>query len=325
MLDLLLGIFFAFLLFRGWARGFVKEAMDLAGMLIGLAVAFRLSSAAGSVIGGILGSSPAISRVIGGLALFALVGGGAAVLAHYLHKVARLPGLALGNRLTGAGLALAWGVFLATLALSVLSLFRLPEALGEQLDNSAVASRLTDPTGVPQAMFAQVSGDKVLGVLLGLDDLTDGRRSVIKGEDVVVFDPARAGALAARAKSATALLERVNDERAEAGVAPLEWSNSLALVAASHARDMYTAGFFSHRSPTTGLVSDRLQAAGVRVTVAGENLALAADVVEAHRGLVASPSHLANIQEPAFGSVGIAAVEGPLGLMVVQVFGSGIV
>ena len=118
MLDLLLGIFFAFLLVRGWTRGFVKEAMDLVGMLVGLAVAFRLSSAAGSVVGGILGSSPAISRVIGGLALFAIVGGGAAVLAHYLHKVARLPGLALSNRLTGAGLAVAWGAFLATLGCS---------------------------------------------------------------------------------------------------------------------------------------------------------------------------------------------------------------
>ncbi len=294
--------------------------MDLGGMLGGLAVAFRLSSAAGSVVGGILGSSPAISRVIGGLALFAIVGGGAAVLAHYLHKVARLPGLALSNRLTGAGLAVAWGAFLATLALSVLSLFRLPEAIADQLDESAVATRLTDPTGVPQAMFSRVSGDKVLGVLLGLDDLTDGRRAIVKGEDVVSFSPAAAGELAPRRESATSLFERVNDERADAGLALLEWSNSLALVAASHARDMYTAGFFSHRSPTTGLVSDRLAAAGVRVSVAGENLALAADVVEAHRGLVTSESHLANMREPAYGSVGITVLEGPLGLMVVQVF-----
>lgn len=294
--------------------------MDLVGMLVGLAVAFRLSAAAGSVVGGILGSSPAISRVIGGLALFAIVGGGAAVLAHYLHKVARLPGLALSNRLTGAGLAVAWGAFLATLALSVLSLFRLPEAIADQLDESAVATRLTDPTGVPQAMFSRVSGDKVLGVLLGLDDLTDGRRAIVKGEDVVSFSPAAADELALRRESATSLFERVNDERADAGLALLEWSNSLALVAASHARDMYTGGFFSHKSPTTGLVSDRLAAAGVRVSVAGENLALAADVVEAHRGLVTSESHLANIREPAYGSVGITAIEGPLGLMVVQVF-----
>ncbi len=320
MLDLLLGMFFAFLLLRGWARGFVKEAMDLAGLLLGLAVAFRLSSAAGAVVGGILGSSPAISRVIGGLALFVIVGGAAAVVAHYLHRVARLPGLALSNRLTGAGLAVAWGVFLATLALSVLSLFRLPEAIASQLDESAVASRLTDPDGVPQTMFAQVSGDKVLGVLLGLDDLTDGKRSIIRGEDVVDFGAAKEASLASRPNSATRLFGRLNDERAEAGLDPLEWSSRLASVAASHAHDMYTEGFFSHRSPQSGLVGDRLAAAGIEVSIAGENLALAADAVEAHNGLVASPAHLSNIREPAFGSVGITAVDGPVGLLVVQVF-----
>lgn len=295
--------------------------MDLAGMLFGLAVAFRLSSAAGSIVGGILGSSPAISRIIGGLALFAIVGGGAAVLAHYLHKVARLPGLALGNRLTGAGLALAWGVFLSTLALSVLSLFRLPEAIAEQIEESAVASELTDPAGMPQAMFAQVSGDKVLGVLLGLDDLTDGRRAIIKGEDAVAFEGVGASALTLQDGAASNLFKRVNEERSHAGLTPLDWSNPLAAVAASHAGDMYTSGFFSHRSPSTGLVGDRLAAAGVPVAVAGENLALAADEVEAHRGLVASPAHLANIEAADYRSVGIAVVEGPLGLMVVQVFG----
>ena len=217
--------------------------------------------------------------------------------------------------------ALAWGVFLATLALSVLSLFRLPEAIAAQIDESTVASELTDPAGVPQAMFAQVSGDKVLGVLLSLDDLTDGRRAIIKGEDVVAFEPVPANALTFEEDAATSLFERMNDERSDAGLTPLKWSHSLAVVAISHARDMYTAGFFSHRSPTTGLVSDRLAAAGVSVAVAGENLALAADEVEAHRGLVASPAHLANIEAESYRSVGITAVEGPLGLMVVQVFG----
>ena len=132
MLDFLLGIFFVFLFLRGWARGFVKEAMDLLGVIFGLAIAFRLSPAAGAVVSGTFGSSPTVSRVIGGLVLFVLVGGVAALLAHYLQRVARLPGLALGNRLTGAGLALAWGAFLATLVLSVVSLFRLPVAVAGQ-------------------------------------------------------------------------------------------------------------------------------------------------------------------------------------------------
>ncbi|MGI9648969.1 MAG: CvpA family protein [Acidimicrobiia bacterium] len=321
MLDFLLGSFFVFLFIRGWARGFVKEAMDLLGVLVGLAVAFRLSPAAGAVVSGTIGSSPTVSRIIGGLLLFTLVGGAAAVVAHYLHRVARLPGLALGNRLTGAGLALAWGAFVATLALSVVSLFRLPPVVAEQLDESAVAATLTDPAGMPQSVFAQVSGDRVIGVLLSLDDLIGSRRAIVEGDDRVDFEAADPDSLSPDPGAALDLLESLNEEREEEGLEPLVYDDALSAVAAAHAGEMYTEGYFSHDSPATGTVSDRLDRSGVTVRRAGENLALAVDSSEAHEGLVASPSHHANIVDPGFTSVGLAAVKGPLGLMVVQVFG----
>jgi len=54
--------------------------------------------------------------------------------------------------------------------------------------------------------------------------------------------------------------------------------------------------------------------------VAGENLALAATVGEAHQGLMGSPGHRENILRAEFRRVGVAVVVGPLGLMTVQVF-----
>ena len=320
VLDFLLGSFLVFLFLRGWARGFVKELMDLLGVIIGLAVAFRLSPAAGAVVSGILGSSPTVSRIIGGLVLFAFVGGAAAILAHYLQRVARLPGLALSNRLTGAGLALAWGAFLATLVLSVVSLFRLPAAVAGQIEVSSVVATLTDPTGVPQAVFAQVSGDRVLGMLLSLDDLIDGRSAIVEGDERVEFEAADREALNRDTAATLDLLDDLNEERADAGLGALVWSEALAIVADSHADEMYRSGYFAHRSPTTGNVFDRLASSGIGTVHAGENLALAADATEAHDGLVRSPSHLSNIVNPNFTSIGIAAVDGPLGLMVVQVF-----
>lgn len=321
MLDFLLGSFFVFLFIRGWARGFVKEAMDLLGVLVGLAVAFRLSPAAGAVVSGTIGSSPTVSMVIGGLLLFTLVGGAAAIVAHYLHRVARLPGLALGNRLTGAGLALAWGAFVATLVLSVVSLFRLPPAVAGQLDESAVAATLTDPAGMPQSLFAQVSGDRVLGVLLSLDDLIGSRRAIVEGDDRVDFEAADPDALNPDPGAVLDLFDQLNEERENAGLEPLVWSDPLSGVAGAHAAEMYTEGYFSHDSPATGMVSDRLEQSGVAVRRAGENLALAVDSSEAHEGLVASPSHQATMLDPGYASVGVAALKGPLGLMVVQVFG----
>jgi len=320
VLDFLLGSFFVFLFLRGWARGFVKELMDLLGVIFGLAVAFRLSPAAGAVVSGVLGSSPTVSRVIGGLVLFAIVGGAAAIAAHYMQRVASLPGLALSNRLTGAGLALAWGAFLATLVLSVVSLFRLPAAVAGQIEESSVVATLTDPAGVPQTVFAQVSGDRLLGMLLSLDELIDGRSAIVEGDERVDFEAADPESLTRDTSAMLALFDSINEERANAGRASLVWSDELSSVADSHAEEMYRSGYFAHRSPTTGTVFDRLTGAGIGAVNAGENLALAADATEAHNGLVRSPSHMDNIVNPLFISIGIAAVDGPLGLMVVQVF-----
>ena len=295
--------------------------MDLLGVIFGLAVAFRLSPAAGAVVSGTIGSGPTVSRIIGGLLLFVVVGGAAAILAHYLQRVARLPGLALGNRLTGAGLAVAWGAFLATLVLSVVSLFRLPAAVAGQIEDSSVAATLTDPAGVPQTVFAQVSGDRVLGVLLNLDDLIDGRRAIVEGDDRVEFEAAEADSVSPDMPAVLDLLEDLNGERSKAGLSELAFSQELSRVALAHAQDMYQGGYFSHVSPTTGRVSDRVLGSGQTHLFVGENLALAADATEAHGGLVASDSHYENMINPVFNSVGVAALNGPLGLMVVQVFG----
>ncbi|MCP4251389.1 MAG: hypothetical protein GY778_30505, partial [bacterium] len=265
MLDFLLGSFFVFLFLRGWARGFVKELMDLLGVIFGLAVAFRLSPAAGAVVSGIRGSGPTLSRIIGGLVLVAIVGGAAAIVAHYLQRVARLPGLALSNRLTGAGLALAWGAFLATLVLSVVSLFRLPAAVAGQIEESSVVATLTDPAGVPQTVFAQVSGDRLLGMLLSLDELIDGRSAIVEGEERVDFDAADPATIMPDTPAVLALFESINEERADAGVRSLVWSDPLSAVAGSHADEMYRSGYFAHRSPTTGTVFDRLTRSGIGV------------------------------------------------------------
>jgi uncharacterized protein YkwD len=67
-------------------------------------------------------------------------------------------------------------------------------------------------------------------------------------------------------------------------------------------------------------VGDRLAAAGAVYSLAGENLALAATPNQVHEGLMGSPGHRENILRPEFNRVGVAVVEGPLGLMAVEVF-----
>jgi uncharacterized protein YkwD len=79
-------------------------------------------------------------------------------------------------------------------------------------------------------------------------------------------------------------------------------------------------GYFSHTSPITGSVAERMADAGIPYVIVGENLALAATSRTVHKGLMDSPSHRANIVGPGFTRLGVGVVRGPLGLMVVQVF-----
>jgi uncharacterized protein YkwD len=117
------------------------------------------------------------------------------------------------------------------------------------------------------------------------------------------------------------LVELVNQERADRGISVLAFDPDLVPVARDHSREMHELGYFSHTSPNTGTLADRLNGAGVAYIQAGENLAYAPTVSVAHRGLMQSEGHRANILEPSFQRIGIGVIRAPDGtLMVTQVF-----
>lgn len=320
MIDLVLGAALALLVVRGWLRGFVREAMDLAGLLFGTLAAFRLSTPVGSIISDMSGISPEAARFAGGVVVFFAVGVTAAVLARALERKARLPGLNLINRAWGSGLALGWGVFVSIMLLSLVAVLPLPNAVSTELDDSAVARTLTDPDGTPQKVFARVSGDRVVRVLLNLRSVVGSRRVILEGDEAITFDPVAASRLDRADKEADEVFELLNRSRVEAGLDPLAWAPLLADVARAHAKDIYRSGVFSHQSSVTGHVSDRLATAGIPYRVAGENLAIAHSPAAVHRGLIDSPGHRANLMSPDYRRVGVGAFDGPLGLVVVQVF-----
>jgi uncharacterized protein YkwD len=130
-----------------------------------------------------------------------------------------------------------------------------------------------------------------------------------------------AGDLVPDPEAEAALLALVNEERVRAGLAPLEPDEATVPVGRAHATEMFALGYFAHESPITGDPFDRLAAADVAYLAAGENLAFAPDIVTAHRGLMNSPGHRANILNPGFGRAGMAVVRSRYhGLMIVQLF-----
>ncbi|HSG79471.1 MAG TPA: CvpA family protein [Acidimicrobiia bacterium] len=320
MIDVFILLFLAFLLLRGWYRGFVREAMDLTGLVLGTLFAFRLGGVVGSVVTAMSGISPDVGRLTGGVIVFVGTGIGAAILARRVERHARMPGLNLMNRVGGAGLAMATGVFAVTLMLTLGVVLPMPPAVAGQLDDSAVTQTLTNPDGVPQELFTTLAGDRIVETLINMRRTLGVRRVILEGEDVVALPAAEADDLLVDWGSADEVFELVNRARIDEGLDPLAWSPALSQVGLGHAVEMYVEGHFSHVSPDTGTVGDRVWDAGITYRIAGENLALAATPTETHGGLMDSPGHRANILSPEYNRIGIGVVEGPLGLMTVQVF-----
>ncbi|MGH2500680.1 MAG: CAP domain-containing protein, partial [Candidatus Limnocylindria bacterium] len=118
-----------------------------------------------------------------------------------------------------------------------------------------------------------------------------------------------------------ALAELVNEARRAHGLPALTIDPRLVAVARAHSTEMFRLEYFGHQSPVSGSPFDRLDAAEIAYTRAGENLAYAHSVAIAHRGLMDSPGHRANILRPEFTRIGVGAISaGPYGRMFTQLF-----
>jgi len=320
MIDALLVGLLVFLAVRGWYRGLVREALDLAGLVAGAVLAFRFGPLLGGVIAAMAGISADAGRLVGGLVVLVATGVGAAFLARAVGPRVGRPGINLIDRAGGAALAASWGASLLLVLLSLLLVLPLPAPVGRHLEASVISRALTAPDGVPQAVFRSLSGDRIIPALLRLREAVGARQVIVEDDEVVALPAVAAEDLRPDSGAATAVFDLLNRARIDAGQDPLAWSPALSEVALGHALEMYVEGYFSHRSPVTGTVGGRLEAAGIAYSVAGENLALAATTGQVHDGLMGSPGHRENILLPEFRRVGVAVVAGPLGLMTVQVF-----
>src|SRR5690348_13188547 len=105
------------------------------------------------------------------------------------------------------------------------------------------------------------------------------------------------------------IFDLLNQERFQAELPALEWNASVAKAARAHARLLAEHGEMSHQFEGEPVLLHRLEAAEVRFTSAGENVACADDADEAHLALMNSPGHRANIMKPEYTAVGVGVAE----------------
>lgn len=101
------------------------------------------------------------------------------------------------------------------------------------------------------------------------------------------------------------LLSLLNEERTKRGLGSVAPDDELRVVALAHSIDQVEHHFFGHVSPTTGGPDDRVRNAHIRVSKAGECVALEFTPAGAHRGLMDSPAHRASMLDANFTHVGV--------------------
>jgi uncharacterized protein YkwD len=119
---------------------------------------------------------------------------------------------------------------------------------------------------------------------------------------------------------ADAMLRMINAARTAEGRRPLLRDTALETVARAHSEEMKKARLVGH-DVGGGDPRARLEAAGISSAVAGENVASASTLENAHRALWASPSHRGNLLLERFTRVGVAVVQSADGsLWVTEMF-----
>jgi membrane protein required for colicin V production len=317
MLDFILGLYIAGLAVRGWLRGFVRELMDLVGLIVGVAVAFRLSAPVGGFLTDRFGVSPEWGRIGAGIVLFILFGLGMSILAHYLAKVARLPGLSLANRVFGSAVAAAWGVLLVLVIVAVVSILPVPEGVDEAIADSSVAQAIAGPDALPRRLVEPIIGDQAVTALATIERLTGGRRVVPAEGERIELEEVDPEAVAVVPGSVAFVFDRINADRLDAGADPLVQSDALAEIARARGLEMYRAGIVERRTDDQVLAATRT--GSLRLVAASEMVALASSDRAAHAGIAEDPA--TSLTNPDFDRAGVAVIRGPLGTMVVEVYG----
>jgi uncharacterized protein YkwD len=117
---------------------------------------------------------------------------------------------------------------------------------------------------------------------------------------------------AAEATFAQQILVLVNQERAAAGVPPLQSDAQAELAAKAHTEDMEGRGFFSHFTPEGWSPLDRLNMTGASgFSINGENIAVGQrDAAAVMQAWMNSPGHRDNMLLPDWTHLGVGVTLG---------------
>lgn len=212
---------------------------------------------------------------------------------------------------------MAWGVLLLLVAVTILDAIHPPAAVKRTVDDSVVVQAVAGPDSLPRRLLTPLISDRATAMLAEIERLSGGRRIVPAQGETIETEEVASGRIRSDTDSVSFVADRLNADRLEAGVDPLTWSDGLAEMARERAEDMYMSGFVARR--TNAVVAADASQRGMFLQAAAEMVALASSDRAAEAGIAEAPDSA--VSDSRFDRVGVAVLDGPLGVLVVEVFG----
>ncbi len=302
LVDLLLIALLSGYAYLGYRQGFIRQSGELLTFLVAFFAALAMYQPLGLSLADLTKWPPAISGLvafmISWLLLELLLGFGWRWLR---GKVPPDIQDAPANRIAGPVPGVVRGLVLAMIILLIVASAPLPAATKQPFTQSALAKPLLAAGTVFQQQFNNLFGNALKDTLAFKTIKTDSSDSVALGYTTT-------GSICSGDE--TAMIRLVNEERRKQQLDPVRSDAGLRDVARAHSQDMFSRGYFAHVTPDGIDPFQRMDAAGITYSVAGENLALAPTVEVAMTGLMNSPGHRANILKPEYTRLGVGCIDG---------------
>ena len=300
----------------GVRAGFIVTLYGLATWIVAIPAALILQGPLGAALARV-GLAAPVARTIGFVIVLLLMEAafgvlGALAITPFAKRLHRQPVFGVADRVLGVVPSVLRTLVIAAIALAAALVLPVGNDVRAAIDGSRVGQVLVEQVAAAQP---------ALGALGGQDDSAPLFVTKLGADQTQALDLPDGLTLVPDPEAEEAMLKLVNDERTSRGLPALELDPRLVPIARQHSQEMFGLKYFGHQSPVSGSPFDRLAAAKITYSRAGENLAYAHSVAVAHRGLMDSQGHRENILRPEFTRIGIGVVSaGSYGRMFTQLF-----
>lgn len=315
-IDLLIVAVVVLAVASGIRSGFIATLYGLLSWMLSLVVAFVALGGAARLVVDATGMPAPAARGVAFVAVLLIAEGVFAIVGRFaVWPVVRFvhmnPMAALLDRVLGVIPSVLRALVVTAIGLAALVVLPLSNDLRGAIDASRFGSVLVSGVAAAQPYLGGLLGGDAGSLFVTKIDATSRQQLDLPSGLELAPDP----------EAESRMLALVNAERTKVGLPELALDPRLVPVARQHSEEMFRLRYFGHQSPVTGSPFDRLEAAGIEYSRAGENLAYAQSVAVAHQGLMASQGHRENILRPEFTRIGIGVISaGPYGRMFTQMF-----